>query len=90
MMVGVATGEDEASSKIVGSVIELARALGMVVVAEGVETQAQLHELAKLGCDAYQGFYFSPPMSASKLEVLSHRARMSDFRSMLASSRSES
>jgi diguanylate cyclase (GGDEF)-like protein/PAS domain S-box-containing protein len=41
---------------IVGSIIDLSHALGMAVVAEGVETQSQLDELMALGCDRAQGF----------------------------------
>ena len=41
---------------IVGSIIDLSHALGMAVVAEGVETQSQLDELVSLGCDRAQGF----------------------------------
>jgi EAL domain-containing protein (putative c-di-GMP-specific phosphodiesterase class I) len=41
---------------IVASIIDLSHALGMAVVAEGVESQAQLDELMALGCDRAQGF----------------------------------
>jgi len=46
----------------VGQAVELGHALGLKVVAEGVETEAQLAQLRDLGCDAAQGFLFSPPM----------------------------
>jgi EAL domain-containing protein (putative c-di-GMP-specific phosphodiesterase class I) len=45
---------------IVASIIDLSHALGMAVVAEGVEKQAQLDELVALGCDRAQGFLFGP------------------------------
>ena len=53
--------EDPRSAKIVSATIEMARALGMSVVAEGVETSEQLKVLQRLRCDYAQGFYFSLP-----------------------------
>jgi Amt family ammonium transporter len=47
---------------IVQTIVILARNLGLGVVAEGVETEAQYKELIKLGCDSAQGFYFARPM----------------------------
>jgi EAL domain-containing protein (putative c-di-GMP-specific phosphodiesterase class I) len=61
--------EDPASKTIVTAVIALAHDLGMTVVAEGVETAAQHHELTALGCDACQGYYFARPMSASSFDT---------------------
>ncbi len=52
------------------AVIQLAHDLGSTVVAEGVETRAQHHELAQLGADFCQGFYFASPMSPLALEGL--------------------
>jgi EAL domain-containing protein (putative c-di-GMP-specific phosphodiesterase class I) len=52
----------------VRAVIDLAHALKMAVIAEGVETSHQHDQLAALACDSCQGFYFAPPMSASDLE----------------------
>jgi EAL domain-containing protein (putative c-di-GMP-specific phosphodiesterase class I) len=49
---------------IVGSIIDLAHALEVEVVAEGVETDAELGWLLDLGCDFGQGFRFSPPVDA--------------------------
>jgi diguanylate cyclase (GGDEF)-like protein/PAS domain S-box-containing protein len=46
---------------IVASIIDLSHALGMGVVAEGVETQAQLDQLVDLGCDRAQGFFLARP-----------------------------
>jgi len=55
---------------IVKAVISLAHDLGMNVVAEGVETEAQLKHIRELKCDEYQGFLCSKPVPASVL--LSH------------------
>jgi EAL domain-containing protein (putative c-di-GMP-specific phosphodiesterase class I) len=46
---------------IVTSVIDLARSLGVSVVAEGVETEEQLAGLRARGCDTMQGFLFAKP-----------------------------
>ncbi len=59
---GLAT--DAEDSAIVAAVVGLGHALGLSAVAEGVETELQLIELGKLGCDRAQGFYFSPPQPA--------------------------
>lgn len=54
--------ESEADRAVVISVIQLAHALGLRAVAEGVETAAQAEVLASLGCDRGQGFYWSRPV----------------------------
>ena len=54
-------GEDARSEKIVAATIEMARALGMTVVAEGVETTEQIAVLKRLGCDFAQGFWVGRP-----------------------------
>jgi len=55
-------GRDEDSAAIALSIVNLARGLKLKVVAEGVETQAQLAELRGMACDEYQGFLFSRPL----------------------------
>jgi diguanylate cyclase (GGDEF)-like protein len=55
---------------VVRSVIDMARSLGLDVVAEGVETEEQLGLLAEEGCTLYQGFLCAPPVSAEKLAEL--------------------
>lgn len=54
---------------IVRSIVALARSLDLRVVAEGVETEDQLHRLAELGADIVQGFLFSPPVPADAAEA---------------------
>ena len=56
--------------EIVRTIVSLGHNLGMVVVAEGVETAEQLRELKELGCDYAQGFLFSPAVEASAAEAL--------------------
>jgi len=55
-------GEDEQTGAIVTTVVALARALKMQVIAEGVETPLQAEELARAGCDAGQGWHFGRPL----------------------------
>ena len=61
-------GKDNAA--IVTAIIDMAKALTLRVVAEGVENQGQLVILQSLGCDQYQGFYHSRPVAASELSEL--------------------
>ena len=49
------------------AIISLGRALGLRVVAEGVETERQLAELRRLGCDRGQGYMFARPRPAAQL-----------------------
>ncbi|CAA9513644.1 MAG: diguanylate cyclase/phosphodiesterase (GGDEF & EAL domains) with PAS/PAC sensor(s), partial [uncultured Solirubrobacterales bacterium] len=60
---------------IVRSTIELARSLGLRVVAEGVENADTWHELARLGCDQAQGFFLSRPVPGSELTAWLRRRR---------------
>jgi diguanylate cyclase (GGDEF)-like protein/PAS domain S-box-containing protein len=60
---------DRASAAIAKSIIELARGLGLGVVAEGVETLAQRALLTQLGCDAFQGLQVSAPIDAAALSA---------------------
>jgi diguanylate cyclase (GGDEF)-like protein len=59
--------ENRGSYTIVRSTIDLGKQLGLRVVAEGVETVAELRSLAALGCDEIQGYYVSKPMPASEV-----------------------
>ena len=57
----------EAGGAIVSAVIEMAHALGLKAVAEGVESEAQLVFLRERRCDELQGFYFASPLLPSEL-----------------------
>jgi diguanylate cyclase (GGDEF)-like protein len=58
------------------AVIGMARATGHTCIAEGVETAAQFHHLGRLGCQAYQGWYFSPPLPAAEFRALLSRGAL--------------
>jgi diguanylate cyclase (GGDEF)-like protein/PAS domain S-box-containing protein len=53
---------------IAAAIVSLARSLGLKVVAEGVETEAQYKHLVSLGCTEFQGYLFSRPEQATELE----------------------
>jgi diguanylate cyclase (GGDEF)-like protein len=59
---------DDSDCAIVRAVVQLAQALGMKVIAEGVETEPQRAFLLELGCDEFQGFLFAPALDALSFE----------------------
>jgi diguanylate cyclase (GGDEF)-like protein/PAS domain S-box-containing protein len=61
---------DMTSGAIAQTVISLCKAMGLSVIAEGVETEQQRKFLAGLGCDAFQGFLFSPALTIDEFELL--------------------
>lgn len=60
-------GKNVGDTAIVAAIINMARALALRVVAEGVETEEQLSILKDLGCDEYQGFLYSQPLPGDAL-----------------------
>jgi EAL domain-containing protein (putative c-di-GMP-specific phosphodiesterase class I) len=54
-------GSDRVRTAIVHAIIGLGHALGIAIVAEGVETEAQAFSLRALGCEFAQGFHFGRP-----------------------------
>lgn len=54
---------------MVESIITMGKNLGMTVLAEGVETEQQANILQHTGCDIYQGYYFSKPLTLQDLEA---------------------
>ncbi len=67
-------GRDGEDSAIVAAIVQMARALGLYVVAEGVERPEQLERLRELGCDRVQGRLIAEPMPAADVEALMARA----------------
>ena len=62
------TDNQERSRKILKFIITMAKALNMDVITEGVETEKQLDFLSGIGCEMFQGFYFSKPIPVDKFE----------------------
>jgi diguanylate cyclase (GGDEF)-like protein len=65
---GLGTNPENAS--LLGALVELGHALGLDVIAEGVENDAQLEQLRELGCDAVQGYGIGRPATADELDAL--------------------
>jgi EAL domain-containing protein (putative c-di-GMP-specific phosphodiesterase class I) len=61
---------DSRSAAVVRAAIDLGNALGIEVIAEGVETGAHARFLATTGCDQAQGYYFSRPLNAPRATEL--------------------
>ena len=65
--------DDAIDSAIATMVVALAKSLGLRVIAEGVETEAQRLHLLRLGCHAYQGYLFSHPLPLADFEQFATR-----------------
>jgi EAL domain-containing protein (putative c-di-GMP-specific phosphodiesterase class I) len=63
-------GRDDEDSAIVAAIVQMARTLGLTVVAEGVERPEQLERLRELECELAQGRLIAEPMPAAELERL--------------------
>ncbi len=63
-------GRETSDPAIVRTIIEMARTLGFTVIAEGVETQAQVEFLRQFGCHQAQGYYFARPMPIEDFRAL--------------------
>ena len=68
--------EDGHDQSIVRAILGMARSLGMLTIAEGVETSAQLAELERLGCAEVQGYLFGKPMPAAEFDVRVRQQRL--------------
>lgn len=64
----IGMAENDNDMIIIRSTVDLGRNLGLKVVAEGVESQGEWDQLAKLGCDMIQGYLISKPRPADDLE----------------------
>jgi diguanylate cyclase (GGDEF)-like protein/PAS domain S-box-containing protein len=71
--------DDLNDGAIVRAIIDMAHTLGMKVIAEGVETRAQLDFLLAHDCDEMQGYYFSKPLPHDELKELLRKKRKLDF-----------
>jgi EAL domain-containing protein (putative c-di-GMP-specific phosphodiesterase class I) len=65
---------DPSAAAIVRATLSLGRNLGLVSVAEGVESASQLNLLDAEGCCVAQGFYFSPPVHPREIDAMIHAA----------------
>ena len=74
--------ESSEARELVSSILSIARSLNKKVVAEGVETHAQLNILRKLGCDIIQGYLLSRPLPESELKVFMADHQAEDWRSV--------
>lgn len=68
--------KDEA---IVNAIIAMGKAMGMCLVAEGVETIEQIRYLQNQGCDFFQGYYFSKPLNAAQSTEYLSKEKLIDF-----------
>jgi EAL domain-containing protein (putative c-di-GMP-specific phosphodiesterase class I) len=68
--------EREENVSIVNAMVAMGRGMHLNVIAEGVESEAQLLRLQEMQCNEIQGYYYSPPISAHEsTELLSHSMR---------------
>ncbi len=70
-------GSGRSADAIVRAIVEMAHSLELKVVAEGVETAQQRAFLNQLGCDSFQGYLFSQPLSETEFATLLHARSMS-------------
>jgi len=66
---------DSNEKALIQSIINIGKNFDMITLAEGVETKEQLEELLKIGCDIFQGYYYSKPISAHDLELFIGRMK---------------
>lgn len=65
--------ESDTNARVVQAIVALGKAMGLDVVAEGVETEQQLFLVAKYGCDLAQGFFIGHPMPEAEFMEWCHR-----------------
>ena len=76
---GVFVAEVHGNDSFVRSIVQLGHTLGLLTVAEGVETVADWHRLRALGCDMAQGYLLSAPLEADEATRCLQRGRIRDF-----------
>lgn len=72
----ITTGQSQ--RRLVASIVEIGQALGIEVIAEGVETLEHAQILRNLGVDAFQGYFFAPPLDAEAFERFTRERRWFD------------
>ncbi|MGV0909785.1 bifunctional diguanylate cyclase/phosphodiesterase [Martelella sp. FOR1707] len=72
----ITTGQSQ--RRLVASIVEIGQALGIEVIAEGVETLEHARILRDLGVDAFQGFFFAPPLDNQAFERFARERRWVD------------
>ena len=80
----VRMGDAGTPRNIVAMIVSLAHTLGLKVIAEGVEDDAQVRLLRELGCDQIQGFYVSHPVPPEKVELLLQPHAQDSLRSRMS------
>ena len=81
---------DDKGTSIANAVVQLGHGLGLIVIAEGVETTAQAALLSTMGCDEVQGYLYSKPVSAAgalNVIIQAHKASGRPFEPMMITSR---
>jgi EAL domain-containing protein (putative c-di-GMP-specific phosphodiesterase class I) len=71
--IGMVPGEGQEEAPIIRTIIALAHNLGLSVVAEGVETEAQRELLLRLGCESLQGYLLHRPLGLEQAQALLDR-----------------
>jgi len=69
---------DTDSAAIARAIVQMARSLGLTVIAEGVETQAQRDFLTQLGVDDLQGLLISPPLALAEFDAWVRERRLAE------------
>lgn len=69
-------GTDHEDEAIICAIINIAKSLGLITVAEGVETKEQLTFLREQGCEEAQGYYYSKPLSAEQFMVFMKSSKL--------------
>ncbi|MBQ8171847.1 MAG: EAL domain-containing protein [Oscillospiraceae bacterium] len=62
--------ENDVSKQITGAIVNLGKAMKLIILAEGVETEEQCQFLTRIGCDLAQGYYYSKPRPAAEITAL--------------------
>ncbi len=70
-VMGIPNDEDDVA--IITTIITLAHAMRLTVIAEGIETEAQAQFLSQLGCDQAQGFHYNPPLDVNTFTQMSQQ-----------------